>query len=140
MADLTDLEIVRRCAEAMGWRAFKEKRGNYTLCVTVAPGERLPWERKQKPDPERYTEVTLKEAERIGYFGRGLPKFLHDKAQAMELVERFDMTIERERDNTFGVTLFKDAFKKGSQTFVVRQEPDLCMAVCLCVAKMKGEG
>ena len=44
-------------AEAFGWQAFKEKRGEYELCVSIAPGEKMPWERRQKPNPERYSKT-----------------------------------------------------------------------------------
>ena len=63
---------------------------------------------------------------------------LHDDAQAMALVKRFDMVIERDGPSLFGVTLFGDGgYAKGNPTFVVRKEPDINRAVVYCVAKMQ---
>ena len=62
---------------------------------------------------------------------------LYDDAQAMALVKIFDMVIEREKDKTFGVTLFWGCYKNGKPVSVVRQQPDLNRAICECVAKMQ---
>jgi hypothetical protein len=75
-------------AEMTGWRAFKERRGEYELCVAVAPDAQMPWTRSQKPDPERYAEVTCLEAARIGFYGTGFPKFTTSHAAAYEVEEK----------------------------------------------------
>jgi hypothetical protein len=75
-------------AQMTGWRAFKERRGEYNLCVVVAPGARMPWEKGQTPDPERYTEVTCLEAAKIGFYGTGFPKFTSDHSAAYEVEEK----------------------------------------------------
>ena len=68
---------------------------------------------------------------RSGY--RYIP--LHDRAMCFSLIERFDIVIERERNNKlFGVTLFSDC--ATCKTFVERSSPDLKRAICLCVARM----
>lgn len=70
-------------------------------------------------------------------FGRSPDIAVNHDAQAMALVKRFDMVIEREEDKTFGVTLFDSDYRKGAPTFVVRQEPDLNRAIVYCVAQMQ---
>src|SRR3990167_8975659 len=87
--EMTDLEMTKLCAEAMGWRTFKERRGDYSLCVSVAPGERMPWESRKTPNPERYQEVPIDIALTIGFFARSIPDPLKDDAQAMALVKKF---------------------------------------------------
>ena len=57
--------------------------------------------------------------------------------QCLALVERFDMVIEREKDNSFGVTLFGNERKGGHPTFVIRNEPNLRRAIVHCVAKQR---
>lgn len=74
-------------AEAMGWRAWKEKRGEYSLCVAVPPGAEEPWRRSRNPETKRYTAVTCAEANQIGFYGTGWPRFSEDIAAAWLAVE-----------------------------------------------------
>lgn len=61
---------------------------------------------------------------------------LTDDAQALALVKRFDMVIERDGETLFGVTLFGEGgYAKGNPTFVVRDESDLNRAIVFCVAQ-----
>lgn len=95
---MTDLEITKLCAGAMGIDALALEQGT------------LPY------DP------------------------LHDDAQAMALVKKFQIVIERDpkRSDYFGVTLFPPRFDgRNQQTQVVRNAPDLNRAICECVAKMQ---
>lgn len=62
---------------------------------------------------------------------------LHNDAQAFALVKRFDMVIEREKDNSFGITLFGNERKGGHPTYIVRNEPNLNRAVCTAVATLQ---
>lgn len=76
----TDAELNATFAEKVaGWRCFKEKRGEYTLCVSIAPGESDPgkhWDKKKEAvEMARYTPIPCVEAMKVGFFGRGLPKF-----------------------------------------------------------------
>lgn len=74
-----------------------------------------------------------------GYWSMELLKVydpLHDDAQAMAMVKKFNLVIERERDSRyFGVTLFTPGNKAHPQ--VVRAADDLNRAICECVAKMQ---
>ena len=84
-------------------------------------------------------EMTRLCAEAMGITGDGFAfrsfNPLHDDAQAMALVKKFDMVIEREKDKTFGVTLFGNERKGGHPVFVVRNQADLNRAIVECVAK-----
>ena len=62
---------------------------------------------------------------------------LINAADTLELVEAFDMVIEREKDKSFGITLFTNKRKGGNPTFVVRNQPKLKRAIVECVAKMQ---
>ncbi len=75
-------------AEMMGYKAYKETRGEYTLAVMQRPGDAEPWKGRQRPDPERYTEISCIEAARLGFFGTGFPEFSTDIAAAWEVVEK----------------------------------------------------
>ena len=81
-------ELDAMVAETMGYKAYKEKRGEYELAVTQRPGDRKPWARTQKPDPERYTEITCIEAVKVGFYGTGFPCFSKDISVAWEVVEK----------------------------------------------------
>lgn len=120
---MDDLTVIKTCAEAMGWRAFKEKRGNFSACVAIAKGDRMPWERKQVQDLERYEEVPLEEAMRIGFFGRQLPNPLTDDAQAMALGENHPEE-------------FESAVMEWASMIRCGESPDLKRILCLAVAQM----
>jgi hypothetical protein len=93
-----------RIAEKLGWKAFKEKRGEWNLCVAVAPEEHFPWERKQKPDPERYTEVNCPDAVKIGFYARTFPEYSTDIAAAWTVFEKLGMPcmIAKSYNGTYG--------------------------------------
>ena len=73
--------------------------------------------------------------------GHGIYDPLHDDAQAMALVKKFDIIIEREVRNRklFGVTIFscRSHGKKAGALATVRDMPDLNRAICECVAQMQ---
>jgi hypothetical protein len=110
MTALTDLQITKLCAEAMKYR-FVETYG----C------------------PEGVSMTYLDRHGAKHYYWRPLT----DDAQAMALVKKFDMVVEREKDKSFGITIFGNERKGGHPTFVVRNQLDLNRAICECVAKMQ---
>lgn len=110
MTEPTDLEIVRACAEAMGYVEPMYKRGDDHLLVdsmTHKPGETHKW---IPFDP------------------------LHDDAQALTLVKKFRLHIndmQDGNDRAWGV------FHKAGGGLGVYGR-DLLRAICLCVFNMKG--
>lgn len=98
---MTDLEITRLAAEAMG---MKDIHGD----VSDHPYDLI---RRVPYDP------------------------LHDKAQAMELVERFRLDIFTETETLWLASRANSEGRAG-------MDENLCRAICLCVARlrMKGEG
>ena len=113
---MSDTEITRLCAEAMGLDVADDAEPVHY------------WQGRNPASLHRYDP-------------------LHDDAQAMALVKRFDMVIERNGGGRAGepgmrelwaATLFVARPKvKGADTFVVRNAPDLNRAICECVAKLE---
>jgi len=120
---VTDLEITRLCAEAMGYEIdYSETngggRGNTGFDILGAAV--LDW----------HNNVTFNP--------------LHDDEQAMALVKRFDPILEPdgyipEGETLWAVTIPSSRNEKGkkTKTTVVRQTYDLNRAICECVAKMQ---
>ena len=104
-----DLEATRLCAQAMG----VEMPDNDPVAMAFTQGRVRTAEGWTRYDP------------------------LHDDAQCFALVKRFDMVIEREKDKTFGVTLFHGTYKSGKPVEVVRNEPNLNRAIAYVVAAMQ---
>lgn len=90
-------ELDAEVAELMGYEAYTEKRGDYTLCVMRKPGDREPWMRVQNPEPERYTKVSCAKAEKIGFFGTGFPAFTTDVAADYEVLKRVRTWSDKDR-------------------------------------------
>lgn len=90
VSELQGAELDCAVAQALGYKAYKEKRGQYELCVIQAPSDREPWKSTQNSElaKQRYTPVSLLEAVRIGFFGVGVPKFTKDWAISGPLIER----------------------------------------------------
>ena len=134
---MTDAEMLALCAKAMGWRCFREKRGEYSLCVTMAPGEREPWLGARNPQPDRYTTVSLREAVSIGFYGRGLPNPLRDDEQAMALVKHFGLVCDPQHD---GQDFASDPGWEVSHPSLpegyLAINPSLNRAIVECVASM----
>ncbi len=110
---MNDLEMTRLCAKAMGYSVVKgDARYKNGMAIATVDGEPV-----TNYDPLK-----------------------HD-AQAMALVKRFDIVIEREKDDSFATTLFvKRVGIKGFSTYVVRNQVDLNRAIVECVAKMQKGG
>lgn len=99
MSELSDLEITRKCAEAMGI-ITKAKLGT--------------WEESRYADEWKFDP-------------------LRDDADAMALVKRFKLSIYQHQD----LVTVTDYFY--SQQRVELNITDLNRAICLTVARMKGE-
>ena len=80
-------------AVALGYKAYLEKRGEYTLAVLQRPNSREPWKGKQMPDPERYKEVSIDMAMTTGFFGNGVPRFSEDWAVAGPLIQEHRISL-----------------------------------------------
>jgi hypothetical protein len=89
---MSDRELDAMVAErVMGKRYWKERRGNYELCVGVAYNGREPWTttRTEYQQPERYTPVSAMEAHKIGFFGTGnIPDYTTDPSAWWAIVEK----------------------------------------------------
>jgi hypothetical protein len=76
-------------AEALGWQAFTEKRGEWCLAVTQKPGDREPWKNfryeSQEKNKERYEKISCFEAAKLGFYGNGFPDYSESLAVAMEI-------------------------------------------------------
>ena len=81
-------------AKAEGWRAYKEKRGDYTLCVVQRAGDREPWRsyRNHEEMKAEYSEVSLIEAVKIGFYGVGVEPFSTNWCHGGPIIERERMS------------------------------------------------
>lgn len=102
MTDMTDLEIVKRCAEKMGITGLAEGGFNN-------PSD-MPWFDDGAPGYRYYDP-------------------LHDDAQAMALVKKFNVSIYRNMLN-------KDYTAEITDSGICSQFADLNRAICECVAKL----
>lgn len=96
----TDAEKNAYFAEwVAGWRAVKEKRGEFTLCVALDANDPDPWRHWNPKEVEqrksRYTATTCQEAVKIGFFGRTFPDYLHSADAVLPWLEKFPLLIER---------------------------------------------
>ena len=92
-SSLSDEEINVLVAERlMGWTAYAETRGEYTLAVAVRPGGRQPWKTcrhdLQEAKKTFYRQISCAEAQALGFFGIGFPDFATKIAHAWEVVEK----------------------------------------------------
>lgn len=125
---MTDLEITRACAEAMGWRAWQSKHGYWN--VTSPEGEDsvvCDWNKYDAQTGEKLREPTIYDAlAECDY------KPLHDKAQAMDLVIKLNLDLSCKTDKgPYGVWAEHGGY--------VAIGDDLLRCICLCVAKMHRE-
>lgn len=138
--ELTDREIDALVAEKVkGERFFLERRGEYTLAVGMRDDGREPWFGVQKPQPEKYTEVSATKAQETGFFGRGIKRYSHDISSAFEVVEAM-------RERGYGTEIHIDPSGVG---VVVNKHPgEWCeegagenegtqVARCICIAALR---
>ena len=97
---VTDLEITRLCATAMGYTSISTNHGGLPLFTHEA----------------------------------GIYDPLHDKAQAMELVERFDLCLE---PNSPHVAKWAVWPMNDREREYITHNHNLCRAIVECVAKME---
>jgi hypothetical protein len=70
---------------------------------------------------------------KIGFFGRGIPNYMTDDAQAMALVKKFDLSISR------GGQAIDDPWWRVTPPFNARKgvsNTDINRAICECVARL----
>jgi len=76
-------------AEYLGWKCYKEKRGEYTLAVVQKPGDVEPWRHTkyecQEAEKTRYTQISCIEGAILGFFGNGFPTYSTDIVAAWEV-------------------------------------------------------
>lgn len=111
---MTDLEITRRCAEAMGYSEHDDSE--YEFIDGIPPPGLCVLDKKAPP------------IRRVFYYDP-----LHDDAQAMALVKKLKLHIGYDTFNNGWRCLAQD-----SQTQA--RSPELNRAVCLTVAKMMENG
>ena len=111
---MTDLEITKLCAEAMGHEYIYV---GPEICI------RTDGERDARTKTPMYRMVYQP---------------LYDDAQCFALVKKFQVVIEREMRNTreFAVTVFPSR-GFGASVSSVRNSTDLNRAICECVAHMQ---
>lgn len=125
---MTDLEITRLCAEAMGWKCWQSKHGYWNV-TTPEGNERAVCTYWQKFDPhtgEKMKEPTMDDA----LIECGYAPLTNDE-QAMALVKRFGLGI-----STTLVNPFLWRVDDVNERFFV-ESGDLNRAICECVAKMQ---
>lgn len=96
------IELDAAVAEVFGYKAYREKRGEWNLCVVQKPGERDPWNGRQRPDPERYEQITCREAAMIGFYGTGFPKYSREIAAVWEVVEKLEDCLHIKQHGEYG--------------------------------------
>lgn len=106
---MTDLEMTKLCAEAMGYRFIESMYGNWKR---VSPSGRV-----------RYCGANILDC---GY------EPLHDDAQAMALVKKFDLCLEPNSPN-----VAKWAVWRIDHEEPITHNADLNRAIVECVAKMQ---
>jgi hypothetical protein len=110
---VTDLEITRLCAEAMGYSISRSKYQPHTQ-VWVTP----PHSEQSLPAAFLYAP-------------------LHDDAQAMALVKKFPMTIEHPSLTVGGKEWHVESVEIVNGICPDVYAEDLNRAICECVAKLK---
>ena len=125
---MTDLEITKRCAEAMGMRQFEY----------FPPGD--------YPDQHGTYEISGDEIYRLsgnslGGYNRYPYDPLHDDAQAMALVKKFDLNIIKSDDEWWvhespHICDYIATAERHDVTDWGAYDKDLNRAICECVAKM----
>lgn len=119
----TDDQLNAAFAEKVaGWRCYKEKRGGYELCISLAPGDGEPWQHwdpKERAVREaRYTPVSCFEAIEIGFFGRGLPQFTRSADAVLPWLEKSGAwSAYRERDGAYEIELHDKHMPSGGNYF-----------------------
>lgn len=106
---MTDLEMTKLCAVAMGWRPAGTRK-DFDI-VKAIPVE-------QFPGAPHYQYAPLK-----------------DDSSAMALVKKFGLVIEPDGD--WGVSWINTSRVSGLKSVTVRFAADLNRAICECVAKMQ---
>ena len=125
---MTDLEITRLCAEAMGWKFWWSKHNHWN-----ADGpEGQHWGGQQWYPFERNSGQPVPKPEPAEGFYEFDP--LHDDAQAMALLRKMGLWIEPPEEPIKYWTVV------GRGQDNIHHNTDLNRAICECVAQMRRAG
>ena len=134
---MTDLEIVRACAEAMCWTFFRSKHGHWSLTDPDGGSHHCcDWAKFDQSTGEKLAEPT--EADALMECGYDP---LHDDAQAMALVKRFRLDVIatldiqsriRGNDPHDGWSVEHPLYGN----LVRSRDIDLNRAICLCASRL----
>ncbi|WP_025852798.1 BC1872 family protein [Paenibacillus ehimensis] len=83
-------------AEAFGWIAWEETRGQYKYVTFQRPGEDEPYKRSQnwQKDMDRYRQIPFSEIDRMKHVVCGVPEYSTDISAAWEVYEKVDLECE----------------------------------------------
>lgn len=130
---MDDMEMNRKCAEAMGWKHLG------AIGVELSEAERGSPSRADKAYPGKLWCLSggndwwlNPEGHHVCGPCQGIPDPLHDKAQCFELIERFRLDILDLRAE-WSVRYNND---EDAQDWQMVQDADLNRAICLCVAQL----
>ena len=113
---MTDLEITKACAEAMGMTHEWDSKAVWLKVESFSPGYEA--------------QFTHKRGGFFSWIKRYDP--LRDDAQAMALVKKFGVWLGEMEDGTWVVSFKEDVIGGGDDV----ENADLNRAICLCVARM----
>lgn len=126
--DMTDLEIVKKCAEKMGYSGWQSKHGYWNLKDPEGQDHVCcsGWNKFDPYSGEKIPEPTFNDAlYSLGY------EPLHDDAQAMALVKRFRLDIDSGFDSANEIEGWTVYGTSG-----MASSADLNRAICECVARL----
>lgn len=94
--DLVGRRLDYYVARALGYRFWREKRGEYDLAVVQNPGEREPYRKHQRwmEAMEKYREVFDYSDLACGFYGNGIPEFSRTYAIAGQLIDQHMISAE----------------------------------------------
>lgn len=74
--------------KVMGWRAWAERRGDYTYIVFQLPGEREPFAKYRNPEAERarYAPIAFADIDEMKHVVCDIPRYSTEIAAAWEVV------------------------------------------------------
>lgn len=133
-SELVGAELDYWVAKARGARFWRERRGEYNMCVYQSPEYREPWMKTRDKDinKERYTEIFTFEETLVGFFGEGIPRFSTDWAQGGLLIDQHDVGISTDYCGTRMATM-----NHGEIVMHTSELESYLMVVCRCVVASK---
>ncbi len=129
---MSDVEMTKLCAEAMGWTFFRSKHGYWSLTDPDGGSHHCcDWAKFDPSTGEKLAEPTEADALLEAGFDP-----LTDDAQAMQLVKRFDLHIDQRPHPKRQITVQDAHFT----LLIERMDNDLNRAIVTCVASLQREG